>query len=98
MTSYVMARVAIHDREAYDRYAAAFMPVLRQYGGRLLVSDERPEAIEGAWDGRKLVLLAFADRDAALTWANSSEYRRIARDRIAGADVIVLMAEGSDTA
>ena len=98
MTSYVMASVAIHEREAYDRYAAAFMPVLRQYGGRLLVSDERPEAIEGEWDGRKLVLLAFADRDAVLTWANSPEYRRIAQDRIAGADVIVLMAEGFDTA
>jgi uncharacterized protein (DUF1330 family) len=68
VTAYVMARVAIHERAAYDRYAAAFMPVLRQYGGRLLVSQERPEAIEGEWDGRKLVLLAFADRDAALTW------------------------------
>ena len=98
MSAYVVARVAIHDRARYDRYAAAFMPVLRQYGGRLLVSDDRPEAIEGAWDGRKLVLLAFADREAALTWANSPEYRRIAEDRIAGADVIVLMAEGYDTA
>jgi uncharacterized protein (DUF1330 family) len=98
MTTYVVARVAIHDRAAYERYAAAFLPVLRQFGGRLLVSQERPEAIEGEWDGRKLVLLAFPDRDAALTWANSPEYRRIAEDRIAGADVIVTMAEGYDTA
>jgi uncharacterized protein (DUF1330 family) len=98
VTTYVMARVAIHDRAAYDRYAAAFMPVLRQYGGRLLVSQEQPEALEGEWDGRKLVLLAFETRDAARTWANSSEYRKIAQDRIAGADVIVLMAEGYDTA
>jgi uncharacterized protein (DUF1330 family) len=97
MTTYVMARVGIHDRVTYDRYAAAFMPVLRQYGGRLLVSQERPEALEGEWDGRKLVLLAFQDRDAALTWANSPEYRKIAQDRIAGADAIVLMAEGYDT-
>jgi len=96
VTAYVMARVAIHDRVAYDRYAAAFMPVLRQYGGRLLVSEEHPEALEGEWDGRKLVLLAFPDRVAARHWTGSPEYREIAKDRIAGADVIVLMAEGAD--
>jgi hypothetical protein len=33
----------------YDRYVAAFMPVLRKYGGRLLAADERPEVVEGQW-------------------------------------------------
>ena len=94
MTAYVVARVAIHDRAAYDRYASQFMPVLTRYGGRLLVSDEAPEAVDGAWDGRKLVVMSFADRDAALTWANSPEYLEIAKDRIAGADVIAVMAQG----
>ena len=98
MTCYVMARVAIHDRAAYDRYAGAFLPVLRKYGGRLLVSDEQPEAVMGEWDGRKLVLLAFADRAAALRWADSPEYREIARDRDAGADLITVLARGVDTA
>ena len=94
MSAYVVARVAIHDRAAYDRYAAQFMRVLGRYDGRLLVSDERPEAMEGEWDGRKLVVLAFADRDAALTWANSPEYREIAKDRIAGSDAIAVLAGG----
>lgn len=92
MTCYLMARVAIRDRERYGRYAAAFVPVLEQYGGRLLVSDEAPEALEGEWDGRKLVLLAFDNREAALTWANSPEYRQIAKDRLAGADAISVLA------
>jgi len=94
MTCYLVGRIAIHDRERYGRYAAAFMPVLTRYGGRLLVSDETPEALEGDWDGRKLVLLAFDSREAAMTWANSPEYRKIAEDRIAGADAIVVLAEG----
>ena len=68
--------------------------MLRRYGGRLLVSEEQPEALEGEWDGRKLVLLAFEDREAALRWAASPEYREIAKNRIAGADAIVVMAEG----
>ena len=94
MSCYIVGRIAIHDPERYGRYAAAFMPVLKQYGGRLLVSGERPEAMEGDWDGRKLVVLAFPDREAAVRWAESPEYREIAKDRIAGSDAIVLMAEG----
>jgi uncharacterized protein (DUF1330 family) len=94
MTCYLVGRIAIRDREPYGRYAAAFMPVLKQYGGRLLVSEENPEPLEGDWDGRKLVLLAFDSRDAALAWANSPEYREIAKDRIAGSDAIVVLAEG----
>jgi len=94
MTAYVVARVAIRDREPYDRYAAASMPALKRYGGRLLVSQERPEPMEGEWDGRKLVVLAFDDARAARTWADSPEYRRIAADRDAGADVIAVLAEG----
>jgi uncharacterized protein (DUF1330 family) len=93
MSCYIVARVTIHDRARYDRYAAAFLPVLRQYGGRLLASDEAPVTMEGQ-DGRKLVLLAFADRDAALAWANSPEYAEIAKDRIAGAVVEVVLAQG----
>jgi uncharacterized protein (DUF1330 family) len=94
MSCYVVARVAIHDRAAYDRYASHFMRVLGRYDGRLLVSDERPEPMEGDWDGRKLVVLSFADREAARTWANSPEYQEIAEDRIAGADTIAVMAQG----
>ena len=94
MSAYVVARVAIHDRAAYDRYASQCMRVLGRYDGRLIVSDEAPEVMEGDGDGRKLVVLSFADREAALTWANSPEYREIAKDRIAGADVDSVLARG----
>lgn len=94
MSAFIVARVTIRDRAAYDRYASRFLPVLRRYDGRLLVSDEAPETIEGDEDGRKLVVLSFEDREAALTWANSPEYREIAKDRIAGADVVSVLAKG----
>ena len=94
MSCYIVGRIAIHDPERYGRYAAAFMPVLKQYGGRMLVSEEQPEPMEGDWDGRKLVVLAVPDRASAVRWAESPEYREIAKDRLAGSDAIVLMAEG----
>jgi len=94
MSWYIVGRIAIHDPERYARYAGAFMPVLKQYGGRLLVSEEHPEVMEGDWDGRKLVVLSFASREAALAWASSPEYLEIAKDRHAASDGIIVLTEG----
>jgi uncharacterized protein (DUF1330 family) len=94
VTVYVVARIRIHDRERYDRYAARFMPVLVQYGGRLLAADEAPAAIEGQSDGEKLNLIGFADEAAARRWLESPEYRAIAVDRLAASDGTVLLVQG----
>jgi uncharacterized protein (DUF1330 family) len=94
MTVYVVARIAIHDRERYDRYAAAFLPVLIQYGGRLLAADEAPQLLEGEDDGRKLNIIGFPDEEAARRWTDSPEYRAIAVDRLAASDGDVLLVHG----
>jgi uncharacterized protein (DUF1330 family) len=94
MSAYVIAQISIHDRARYDRYVAAFMPVLQRHGGRLLVADESPEVAEGRWDRDKLIVLAFPDRAAAQAWADSPDYREISTDRVAATDGVVLIAEG----
>jgi uncharacterized protein (DUF1330 family) len=94
LTVYIVARIRIHDRERYDRYAAAFMPVLTRYGGRLLAADEAPMPLEGTWDGEKLNILAFPDEAAARRWIDSEEYRAIAVDRLAASDGLVLLVHG----
>lgn len=94
MTVYAVAQLTILDRARYDRYMHAFLPVLRQYGGRLLAADEHPEVAEGQWAGDKVVLISFDNRDAYLTWAHSPEYRTIVRDRLAAAETVVLLVRG----
>lgn len=94
MTVYVIGQITIHDRAAYDRYLAGFMPVLIQYGGRLLVADEQPEVVEGAWSGSKVIVLSFVDGDAYRRWADSEEYRRISVDRAAGTEGVILLVRG----
>ena len=78
MTHYLVGHIAIRDRERYAQYEAGFMPILQQYGGQVLAVNDAAEVLEGDPDGRRLVILAFADRDAALTWARSPEYQAIA--------------------
>jgi uncharacterized protein (DUF1330 family) len=94
VTVYAIAQLAIHDRARYQRYVAAFMPILTQYGGRLLAADEHPEVTEGHWDGDKVVLIAFPDRETFTAWMTSPEYQDIASDRLAAAETIGILVRG----
>ncbi len=91
MTHYIVARIAIHDRERYGQYEAGFMPIFAKYGGRVLAVNDAPEVLEGPADDRRLVILVFPDRDSALTWANSPEYQEIAKHRLAASDGAIVM-------
>ncbi|WP_200210398.1 DUF1330 domain-containing protein [Micromonospora coerulea] len=94
MTVYALAQISIHDRTRYDRYVAAFMPVLLKYQGRLLAADEAPHVVEGTWPYDKVILMAFDSRESFDRWANSPEYQEISRDRVAATDGVVVVADG----
>jgi uncharacterized protein (DUF1330 family) len=94
LTVYAIVQLKMTDRAAYDRYQARFFDVFKKFNGRLLSADEAPTVLEGTWDRDKLVLMSFPDEAAFRTWAGSSEYLEISRDRKAGADGIVLLAKG----
>lgn len=90
MTVYVVGQLKFTDRAAYERYAARFRGVLKQFGGRLLA------AIEGRWDRDKIVLLSFSNATAFRGFFESAQYREIAKDRKAGADTLLLLVHGID--
>lgn len=94
MTVYAAALLSIRDRESYGRYQARFMDVFRRYRGRLLAADESPVLLEGRWDGNKVVLMSFPDEAAFRAWAESEEYREIAKDRKQGASAIAVLIKG----
>ncbi len=94
MTVYAVALLSFIEREAYNRYQARFMDVLRRFDGRLLAADECPIVIEGDWDREKVVLLSFPGEGAFRQFFDSPEYQEIAKDRRAGADTILLLIRG----
>ncbi len=94
MTVYVLAQLKIHDAPRYQRYVDAFMPVLSQFGGRLLAADEQVRAVEGNWPYDKAVLMAFPGEHEFRSWSESPAYRTISEDRIAGATAQVFMLHG----
>ena len=56
------AQLTFTDRDAHNRYQAAFMEVFQRNSGTLLAADEAPLVIEGKWDREKVVLMAFLRR------------------------------------
>jgi len=94
MTVYAVAQISITDRDAYGRYQAAFMDILRKYGGRLLAAEEAPRVTEGSWGFDKIIIIAFADQAALTAWAQSPDYQAISADRKAGSHGVVLLVNG----
>lgn len=97
MTHYIVARIAIHDRERYGQYEAGFMAIFAKFGGRILAVNDAPEVMEGPPDTRRLVILAFPDRESAIAWAGSPEYRKIATHRLAASDGEIVITAGFPT-
>ena len=64
MTVYAIAQLKFTDRNAYDRYQAAFMEVFVRHSGTVLAADEAPQIIEGQSDREKVVLMEFPDETA----------------------------------
>lgn len=94
MSVYIIAQLKFTRRELYDRYQARFLDVFHKFKGRLLVADERPQVLEGAFERDKVVVLEFADQAAAMEFQESPEYAEIAVDRKAGTEAVVLMVRG----
>ncbi|MGH9745929.1 MAG: DUF1330 domain-containing protein [Candidatus Acidiferrales bacterium] len=94
MTVYAIALLSITDRETYGRYQSRFMGVMNQFKGKVLAADEKPLVVEGAWDREKVVVLSFPDEAAFREFADSPEYREIAKDRRAGSQGVVLLVKG----
>ena len=103
MAVYAVVQLRIHDRERYNRYMNAFMAryteVFGQFGGKMLAADDEPRVLEGEWwDRNKVVLMEFPDAAAFRAWATSPAYNEIAVDRKAGAEAVVLLVKGLESA
>ena len=84
MTAYVLVDMDITDPAQYEEYRALAGPSVTEHGGRYLVRGGASEVLEGDRTPNRIVLLEFADSDAARRWYHSDEYTA-ARAKRAGA-------------
>ena len=92
---YWVARVDVHDAEAYKEYLAANGAAFAKFGGRFIVRGGRFECVSGTSRSRNVVI-EFPSYEAALACWNSPEYQAARAKQRGGADVDMILIEGYD--
>ena len=87
---------AISDREKFlQGYAPAAAQLVEQFGGRYLLRSPGGQLLEGNLpDDVAVVVSEWADRDTAMRFWESPEYREVKRLRDGIADVEVVLIDG----
>ncbi len=91
---YVIFTESIRDRAGMDAYGDKAVPSMIQNGGAILVVDEAPDVLEGAWPATRTVVLEFESADAARAWYESADYQAAIPVRKAAADANVVIVSG----
>ena len=77
MAAYIIADVEVLDDVAYGEYRRRFDAILARFGGSILIAGGAPEPLEGSWEPKRLVVLAFPSVEHARSWFSSLEYAEI---------------------
>lgn len=94
MTAYAIFDADIHDPDGMNQYLEKVPATLKQYGAKLLSATSTIDTVEGDWVSKRIVILEFADMDAARTWYNSPEYQAVLPLRLNAANDRVIFVEG----
>lgn len=93
MTAYLIANIPFSDSPAARTYRERVPAVIAAYGGRYVVRGGPIEVLEGRpMDDRRIVVVAFPDRDTARRFYHSPEYQEIIalRQEETGGDLVVV--------
>jgi uncharacterized protein (DUF1330 family) len=73
--AYWIARIDVHDPEAYKEYVATGRPAYERYNAKFLARGGKTEVLEGESRARNVVI-EFASMQDALDCYNSPEYTK----------------------
>ena len=83
--SYIVGVVSKHDLERYQDYAMAGYRLIDGVEVEVGLADQ-PEVLEGKFPATSIIIMKFADNDAARKWYDSEGYQEVIPIRQASAD------------
>ncbi|MBI3596582.1 MAG: DUF1330 domain-containing protein [Nitrospirae bacterium] len=89
---YLIANYTIRDPQKYQEYVQAAVPLLGQYGGKMLVGDLNPKNLEGN-PRQFIIVVEFESVDAAQRFYTSSEYTKTKHLRVSSTEGWVVIAK-----
>lgn len=93
MPVYLVTDVTVHDPVRYREYSRQGFQSVTKHGGRFLVEGGAPERIEGTWAPRRMAIVEFPSREAALAFYHSHEYQAAKQARLGLADFNMVLVE-----
>jgi uncharacterized protein (DUF1330 family) len=91
---YAIVTELIRNPAFYRRYVEKAVRTIHEAGGRILVADDSPTVLEGAWHGSRTVVLEFDSVEAARGWYDSAEYQAVVGLRRAAAASNAVIVSG----
>lgn len=85
MASFIVGLVSKHDLERYQDYAMAGFRLIDGVEVEVALA-ESPEVLEGDFPGTSMIIMKFADDDAARKWYDSEGYQEVIPIRHESAD------------
>jgi uncharacterized protein (DUF1330 family) len=95
MPAYIIAEVDVTNPTGYEAYRPLAGASVAQYGGKFVVRGGKAELVEGSPEPARVVVIEFADIDAAKRWYNSPEYQDALKIRLANSTGRVLLVDGA---
>jgi uncharacterized protein (DUF1330 family) len=86
MAAYIISRVLVKDPELMRDYAARSIALAKTFGATYPVRTNRVEALEGSYDGRRLIIIQFPDMASARAYWDSPAYQELRKLRHRAAD------------
>ena len=96
MPAYVIVETDVTDPEQYEQYKAASPAAIAAGGGRFLVRGGELAVLEGDWQPSRLVMLEFADLEAAKRWYASEAYQETKKLRAGAARFRAVAVQGAE--
>lgn len=75
MPALIIADVTVTDPEQMAKYREWSTKAMQEHGAEVLVRGGEIEVLEGPWTPSRLVVLKFADREAAKRFYHSETYQ-----------------------
>jgi uncharacterized protein (DUF1330 family) len=96
MPAYVIACVTdARDQDKLAEYRERNTDAVAKHGGRFIVRGGRHEILEGDYAPVRVVIIEFADLDAARGWYESDDYAPLRELRRSASNTDIVVVEGT---
>ena len=90
---YIAADIHVRDKEGFEKFREMALPVVKEYGAKILVRTPNAEAREGKKPG-VVVVFEFESMDKARKFDESEGYQAAKAVREKACDTDLFLAEG----